>query len=94
MATYIMYGKYRLQGLEGMSTARTADAVALIKKHGGKVEAMYATLGVNDLVFILSFPGDPEAMRASVAISRRTGITFQTAPAVSVDEFDKLIEHI
>lgn len=91
MATYLMFGKYSPEGLKGMSAERTTKIEQLIKEHGGSVEAMYATLGVNDLVFVLSFPGNEEAMKASVAMSQMTGIAFSTAPAVTVKEFDRLM---
>ena len=74
-----------------MSAARTASAVALVEKLGGEVQSMYATLGVNDLVFVVSFPGMEEAMKASVALSKMSGIAFSTAPAVTVADFDKLM---
>ena len=36
------------------------------------------------------FPGMEDAMRASVALTRLTGIGFNTTAAVTVDEFDRL----
>ena len=91
MATFLMFGKYSPQALDRMSAERTASAVDLIKKFGGEVQSMYATLGVNDLVFVVSFPSTEDAMKASVALSKMTGIAFSTAPAVTVAEFDKLM---
>ena len=91
MATFLMFGKYSPQALERMSAERTASAVDLIKKFGGEVQSMYATLGANDLVFVVSFPGTEDAMKASVALGKMTGIAFSTAPAVTVAEFDKLM---
>jgi uncharacterized protein with GYD domain len=91
MATFVMLGKYTPQALADLSSKRTKDALAMIKKHKGEVQSMYATLGQNDLVLILDFPGIKEAMKASVALSRLTGIGFTTSPAVTVDVFDKLI---
>ena len=91
MATFLMFGKYTPEAMKGMSAKRTADATALVEKAGGKVQAIYATLGANDLVLVLSFPGTIDAMKASVALSKLTGIAFSTAPAVTVEEFDKLM---
>ena len=91
MATFLMFGKYSPQALDEMSAERTALAIELIKKFGGEVQAMYATLGVNDLVFVVSFPGTEDAMKASVGLSKKSGIAFSTAPAVTVAEFDKLM---
>jgi uncharacterized protein with GYD domain len=52
---------------------------------------MYALLGEKDLVFIVTLPGTKEAMKASVSLSKLTGISFTTSPAVTVDEFDKIL---
>ncbi len=91
MATFLMFGKYSPQAMAKMSPQRTKAAVKLIQKFGGSVEAMYATLGETDLVLVLNFPGTAEAMQASVALAKQTGIAFTTAPAVTVEEFDKLM---
>jgi uncharacterized protein with GYD domain len=55
------------------------------------VKAMYSMLGEKDLLFILTFPRMEQAMKASVALSKTTGIAFTTCPAVSVEEFDRLM---
>ena len=91
MATFLMFGRYSPQALDQMSAERTASAVEVINKFGGEVQSMYATLGANDLVFVLSFPGTEDAIKASVALSKMSGIAFSTAPAVTVAEFDKLV---
>jgi uncharacterized protein with GYD domain len=91
MATFVFTGKYSAEALKEMSEGRTAQAVELIGRFGGQVQSMHATLGPSDLLFILSFAGNDEALKASVALSRLTGIAFSTSPAVSVQEFDKLM---
>ena len=82
MATFLMFGKYSSRALQEMSIQRTDKAVDLIKQFGGEVQAMYATLGQQDLVFVVSLPGTDEAMKASVALTKLTGISFNTMPAV------------
>ena len=91
MATYLMFGKYNTQGMQEMNPERTAKAIDAIKQSGGTVESMYAALGSIDLVFVLHFPGNNEAMKASVMLSKMTGIGFTTSPAITVGEFDKLM---
>ena len=94
MATFLMFGKYSSRALQEMSVQRTDKAVDLIKQFGGEVQAMYATLGQHDLVFVVSLPGTDEAIKASVTLTKLTGISFNTMPAVSVQEFDKLMSEI
>lgn len=94
MATFLMFGKYSSEALRGVSSKRTEEAVSLIKKFGGEVKAMYSLLGEKDLVLILTFPGIEEAMKASVALSKLTGISITTSPAVTVEEFDKLMTEV
>ncbi len=94
MATFLMFGKYSSRALQEMSIQRTDKAVDLVKQFGGEVQAMYATLGPQDLVFVVSLPGTDEAMKASVALTKLTGISFDTMPAVTVRDFDKLMSEI
>ncbi|MBM4288080.1 MAG: GYD domain-containing protein [Deltaproteobacteria bacterium] len=91
MATFIMFGTYSAEALKGMSPARTQQITDVIKKFGGEVQGLYATLGAQDLVFILTLPGIEQAMQVSVALNKMTGISFATAPAVTAAEFDKIM---
>jgi uncharacterized protein with GYD domain len=77
-----------------MSRERTKEAGDLVKKFGGNVVSMYALLGERDLVAITTFPGVEQAMKASIAMSKMTGISFTTSPAVPVEEFDKLMSDV
>jgi len=91
MATFIMVGKYSGEAVKKISAKRTDDTVKLVKSLKGEVKAMYALLGPHDLLFIVTFPGTEEALKASVALSKATGIAFTTSPAITVAEFDKLL---
>ena len=90
MATYLLFGKYSAEALKGISARRSDEAKALIKKHGGELKAAYAMLGCVDLVMIADLPDNTRAMAASMALAKASGIAFTTAPAVPIDEFDKL----
>jgi hypothetical protein len=39
----------------------------------------------------VDFPNEKQAMKTSVELAKLLGIGFTTAPAVSVEEFDKLL---
>jgi uncharacterized protein with GYD domain len=92
MATYLMFGKYSADSIKGISAERTGKANAVLQKYGGEMKAGYALLGEHDLVLIVDLPDTEQAVKASVALSKLTGIGFSTSPAVSVADFDKLME--
>ena len=94
MATFIMLGQYTTESVKQISAKRSVKAQALIKQHGGKVKEGYAMLGANDLLLILEAKNVESAMKISVALSKLLDISFTTSPAVSVDEFDKLMKNV
>lgn len=94
MSTFFMFGRYSLEGLKAMSAERTTKIIDIVEKSGGKVNSMHALLGEYDLVFITDFPGIDQAIKTSVALTKMTNISFSTAPAVTVEEFDKLTADI
>lgn len=91
MATYVMFGKYSSEALKAISPKRTDKATALIKQNGGELKAGYALLGSIDLVAIVDLPDTNSAMKTSAELGKLLGISFTTAPAVSIAEFDKLL---
>ena len=91
MATYFMFGKYSPEGMKGISAGRTKKTLDLIKKNGGTFKAGYALLGDVDLILILDLPDTGKVMKTSAALGKLLGVSFSTAPAVSVDEFDMLM---
>ena len=94
MATFFMFGKYSSEALKEMGAERTEKAVNLIKKFGGEVNSMYALLGEQDLVLIVDFPEVEQVIKASVALTKMTGVSFTSSPAVAVEDFDKMIAEI
>jgi uncharacterized protein with GYD domain len=91
LQTFIFFGTYNSQSLKNASAGRTKRAINLIAGFGGKVHSIYAILGDYDLVMIASLPGLEAAMQVSVALTRSTGISFKTSPAVPADRFDDVI---
>lgn len=90
MQTFIMFGKYSLEAVSKISAERTTKVHELVRKQGGEVKSIYALLGSPDLVVTVELPGIKEATALSVALTRATGISFTSAPAVPAEEFDKL----
>jgi len=91
MAKFLMLGKYSVEAIKGITAERTTKVIDAIQKAGGKVNFMYALLGAYDLAFVVDFPSISEALKASVMLTKLTGIAFTTSPAVTVEEFDKLV---
>ena len=94
MATYILFGKYSQDSIKKISVKRTEKAKELIKKNAGEIKSGYALLGKTDLVLIVEFPDLEHVLKTSIALTKMLGISFTTTPAVSMDDFDKLMETV
>ncbi len=92
MATYVMFGKFSPDAVKKISAERTKKSIAIVKECGGRAKAIYALLGDIDALAIADFPSVKQAMKASVELSKLLGISFTTAPAVTIEEFDKLFK--
>lgn len=90
MAIFFMFGKYTCDAIKDISIQRTEQAVKTIQQLGGEVKGMYALMGEHDLLFCLNLPDVETAMKASVALTRATGICFSICPGVKVETFDRL----
>ncbi|MFZ5451324.1 MAG: GYD domain-containing protein [Thermodesulfobacteriota bacterium] len=91
MPTFLMFGKYSAQAIKEASPERSQAAEGVIKKLGGEIKAAYALLGETDLLVVVELPGTVAAVTASVALGKMTGIEFTTCPAITLEEFDKII---
>jgi uncharacterized protein with GYD domain len=94
MGTFFLFGKYSTVATQAISRERTDQVRETIKKLGGQVKAIYALLGQYDVVIIVELPNMADAMKASIAVGRLTGVSFSTAAAVSVEEFDRIVAEI
>jgi uncharacterized protein with GYD domain len=94
MSLFFMFGRYSADAVRQISPQRTGEACRVIENLGGRVREMYALLGEYDLVFLVELPNMTDAMKVAVALGRLTGITFSSAAAIPVDEFDRLISDV
>jgi uncharacterized protein with GYD domain len=92
MSTFLMFGNYTQDSVGRISARRSDEAQKLVKDLGGEVDAGYALLGKTDVLLVVDFPSVERAMKASVELAKLLGISFTTSPAVSMEDFDKLIE--
>jgi len=91
MAKYLMLGKYSQEAVKGISSGRTKKAVEIIRKNGGKVNLIYVLIGNYDIALLVDLPGNKELIKTSIALTKLTGVGFTGFPAISVEEFDKLV---
>ena len=92
MSTYFMFGDYSPIVVGEISSERTAEAKQIIEQNGGTLNSGYVLLGEKDLVLIVDLPGIESVIKASLMLSDVLGIAFSSAPALSIAEFDKLVE--
>lgn len=90
MEVYFLLGKYSAEGAKGISADRTKRGSELIERLGGKVDTIYAVLGEYDLIMSARFPDNKTAMKASMELSKLSGVSFVTMPAIPIDDFDKM----
>ncbi len=91
MSLFLCFGKYAPDALGKISPDRTRKAADIIGECGGTLVAAYATLGEHDVVLVVELPGIEAAVKTSISLTKALGIAFTTAPAVTVDTFDKLV---
>ena len=92
MTTFFMFGKYTMSGLEGASSTRTKQVEHLIARFDGKVRGIYALLGDKDVILIVDLPSVEDAIKVSASLSKLTGISFVTAPAIPAEDFDIFVQ--
>jgi len=91
MSMFFMFGTYSSESVRKISKERTKEILEIVNKFGGEINAMYVLLGAYDLVLIANFADMKIALQASIAMTRATGISFSTLPAISVEEFDEMM---
>ncbi len=89
MKTFLIFGKSSPKELKELSLKYKAEIVRLVKDTGGDVGSMSVMLE-KYMILISAFPGIKTAEKASITLSKFTGISFRTLPAIPVDEFYEL----
>lgn len=96
MPTYIIQGKYTLQGVKSMkdSPARLDAVKQAVQDAGGKVKAFYLTMGQYDMVMITELPNDEAAVKMVIAAAGEGNVSTETFRAFTEDEYRALIADI
>lgn len=91
MAKYYMFGKYTAEAVKNVSAERTRKIADIVEKLGGKTLSIDMLLGEKDIVIAVDLPDTKSVAKASIQMTKLTGIGFAAAPAISAEEFDKII---
>jgi len=94
MHTYYLLGKYSVESTKHISAIRTDECVRVIESLEGEIILLDALLGDFDLAIICKFKDNCAALKASIALEKRTGIRFTTLPAIPVADFDRVASEI
>jgi uncharacterized protein with GYD domain len=87
MKTFLMVGKASSKELKEIGLKYESEVVSLVENFEGDIKSMLVMLREKYLLLILAFPEIKRAMKASMALSKLTGISFRTLPALSVEDF-------
>jgi uncharacterized protein with GYD domain len=93
MATYISLVSYTQQGIANIkdSPARMDAARKAVAALGGKIHAVYLTMGRYDGVFISEFPDDATFARFALSVASSGFMSTETLKALSEPEFRQVI---
>ncbi len=93
MATFIMLSKLTDEGRKTLKERpqRLAQVNKEIETMGGRVTAQYAVLGSYDFVNVVEAASNEVIARISVELGARGTIEVTTLPAMSVEEFTKML---
>ncbi|MBW8057578.1 MAG: GYD domain-containing protein [candidate division NC10 bacterium] len=96
MPTYVILGKYTLQGIRKIKgTTKRADAFRnLAKKMGVRVKEIYWTMGQYDVVTIIDAPDDATATRVLLAAGSMGNVQTETLRAYTQNEVARILKGI
>ncbi len=94
MPTYVILGKYTLQGIRKIKgTTKRADAFRnLAKKMGARVKEIYWTMGQYDVVTIIDAPDDATATRLLLAAGSMGNVQTETLRAYTQNEVARILK--
>ena len=93
MPTYISLVNYTEQGIRDIKNAgkRISAAKKLLSSMGGKVKAIYLTMGSYDIVTIAEAPDDETAARFALTLGATGNVRTTTLKAFTEAEYRKII---
>lgn len=89
MATFIMLSRLSPEGMKTLreNPERHQEVNREVEGLGARVVQQYALLGHHDFITVLEAPDAETVSRVSVELSSRATASYETLPAIEVDEF-------
>jgi uncharacterized protein with GYD domain len=89
MATFIMLSRLSPEGMKTLrdNPERLQEVNREVEGFGARVVQQYALLGHHDFITVLEAPDAETVSRVSVELSSRATASYETLPAIEVDEF-------
>lgn len=93
MLTYVTLYRYTQQGIRNIkeSPSRIEQAREAVDKAGGKLKAIYLTMGQYDLVAISEWPSEEAAAAFQLGLGALGNVTSETLRAFDEGEFKKIV---
>lgn len=96
MQTYVILMNFTEQGVKTIkdSPARISGMFKSVEAAGGKILALYATMGQYDLVAISEGPSDEVALLQLIGLGMAGNVRTTTLKAFSVEEFAAVLQKL
>ena len=96
MPTYVTLYRYTRQGITNVkdSPARIEKARKAVEQAGGKLKAVYVTMGRFDLVAISEWPSAEVGAAFSLRQAAEGNVTTETLRAFDEDEFRRIVSKV
>jgi len=95
MAKYLVEASYTAEGLKGLikdkASGRKAAVVQALADLGGKLEAIYFTLGERDVLVLCECPDNASVASLGLAASASGLVRTKITPLLTVEELDQTI---
>ena len=95
MAKYLIEASYTAEGLKGLvkdkASGRKTAVSGVIKKAGGKLEAMYYSLGEYDVVLIADMPDNASVAAISAAVGATGAVRLKSTALLTIEEMDEAL---
>ena len=95
MPKFLVEASYTTEGYKGLIKDKASGRKTAInnaaKKLGGKIEAIYYSMGENDVIFVVDMPDHVSMAALSAAAATAGTARTKTTLLLSVDEMDKAL---